>query len=83
MSKFKRDWAPVILGTILTIGVFVILGFVLTQPIPEASIRVVDMIIGSILTQWVMAMGYFFGTTASSSKKTDLIAQAGPVKEQP
>jgi len=79
--KSTEGWAPVILGSFLTVGIFAVLVFVLTQPVPQESVRIIDMIIGSILTQWVMAMGYFFGTTSSSAKKTELLAKAEPIKE--
>lgn len=77
--KIRRDYAPVILATILTIGYFCVLTYVLTQPIPKDSERIVDMMIGSLLTQWIVAMGYFFNTTAGSAKKTELLAKSGPV----
>lgn len=80
--KPRRRWdaAPITLAVIITGGYLATLVFVLTQAIPKESERVVDMMIGSLITQWGVAMAYFFGTTAGSSRKNEIIAKAGPVE---
>lgn len=75
----KTDWPPIILSCVVTVGYFMTLVFVLTQPIPKESERVIDVMIGTLTTVWIMTMTYFFSTTAGSTKKTDLLAKAGPV----
>lgn len=81
-SVKRRRWdvAPVVLAVIITAGYFAALVFVLTQPVPKDSERIIDMMLGTLMTVWIMAVGYFFGTTASSAKKTELLAKAGPVE---
>lgn len=81
-KRRKWDLAPIMLAIVITGGYFAALVFVLTQAIPKESERIVDMMIGSLMTQWGVAMAYFFGTTAGSAKKTELIAKAGPVDTQ-
>lgn len=81
-TKPRRRWdiAPILLAIVITGGFFAALGFALTQSIPKESERIVDMMIGSLMTQWGVAMAYFFGTTAGSSRKNEIIAKAGPVE---
>lgn len=80
IRKRKWDLAPILLAIVITIGYFAALVFVLTQPVPKESERIIDMMLGTLTTVWIMAVSYFFGTTASSEKKTELIAKAGPVE---
>jgi hypothetical protein len=77
----KRHWnlAPILLAVIITGGYFASLVFVLTQPVPKESERIIDMMLGTLTTVWIMSVSYFFGTTAGSAKKTELIAKGGPV----
>lgn len=80
--KPKRKWnvAPILLAVVITIGYFAALVFVLTQPVPKDSERIIDMMLGTLTTVWIMAVSYFFGTTAGSAQKTELLAKAGPVE---
>lgn len=80
----KRRWdlAPILLSSLITLGYFAALVYVLTKPIPKESERIIDMMLGTLTSVWIMSVSYFFGTTASSAKKTELIAKAGPVDTQ-
>lgn len=82
MISKPRRWnvAPMLLAVVITLGYFAALVFVLTQPVPKESERIIDMMLGTLTTVWIMAVSYFFGTTAGSAKKTELLAKAGPVE---
>lgn len=81
-SKPRRRWdlAPMLLAIVITAGYFAALVFVLTQPVPKESERIIDMMLGTLTTVWIMAVSYFFGTTAGSARKNEIIAKAGPVE---
>ena len=72
----------VFLALVFTVGYCCELAFVLVYPIPQASERIADMMLGALTTILVMVVGYFYNTNASSTKKTELIAKAGPVDTQ-
>lgn len=80
--KPRRRWdaAPILLAVIITAGYFSALVFVLNHPIPKESERIIDMMLGTLTTVWIMSVSYFFGTTASSARKNEIIAKAGPVE---
>ena len=81
-SAPRRRWdlAPMLLAVVITSGYFAALVFVLTQPVPKESERIIDMMLGTLTTVWIMAVSYFFGTTAGSAQKTELLAKSGPVE---
>lgn len=78
-KPLKRDTAPVLLAGLITVGYFSALVFVLLQPVPKDSERIIDMMLGTLTTVWIMAVSYFFGTTAGSAEKTKMIAKADKI----
>jgi len=72
--RFKAYLA--ILVTVSVIGIIILL---MTIPMPNGAEKVAFMAIGGLLTQLGTVLNYFFGSSASSDKKTDLIAQAQPI----
>ena len=83
-DKNPRRWnvAPILLAIIITSGYFAALVFVLTNPVIKESERIIDMMLGTLTAAFIMVLNYFFGSTAGSAKKTELIARAGPVDTQ-
>lgn len=47
----------------------------ITYQIPAENQNILYMVFGSIMTSWTTAMGYWFGTTKSSSRKNELLAR--------
>ena len=80
-GRQRREYAPFVLAIILTTGYFTTLWYLLTHEIPEVSQRVIDVMIGNLTIVWSGSMAYFYSTTAGSSKKTELLAHADPIKE--
>ena len=80
--KLRQPWMPFILALILTVGFFSALGYTLVKGIPAESTSkdIVMMLVGQLTTVWAGSMGFFFYTTASSARKTEMIAQSQPVK---
>lgn len=75
----RIDWPPLIFAGILTLaytGILVTLMFV--KP-PEGSEALVSPLVNRLGDVFMLSMTYLYVTTASSNKKTDLLAKAGPV----
>jgi hypothetical protein len=66
--------APFLLAMVITIGLFVIFGIMVFHPLAQENHDVITSIISIVLTVWVTACGYFFGTSASSKSKDTTIS---------
>ncbi|KND61207.1 hypothetical protein BVER_03096 [Candidatus Burkholderia verschuerenii] len=75
MSVATRDWVPKVLAMVVTIGFFGIMLLMTVHPTPPLNRDLVNIILGSLGTAWISIIGYYFGTSAGSARKTELMAQ--------
>lgn len=61
------------LAVLVTGGFFGTLGYMLVEPVPPGSERVVDVMLGALGTAWVAVVSYYFGSSSGSNRKHDLI----------
>jgi hypothetical protein len=59
-----------VVTTFMVIGILCAYAFV---SIPPERVTAMNNVVVMVLTQWVAVMGYFFGSSQGSSKKTDAI----------
>lgn len=74
-----RDVTPKVLAGVVTIGFFGILLFMMLRPIPAESRDILNIMLGSLATAWTGIIAYYFGSSKSSDRKTELLAQAPAV----
>jgi hypothetical protein len=72
-KNHKRSNMPAILSIGLTVIVCVIVFLLFWLEPPEGAREVLYMLLGMVLKEWGGSMQYWFGTTRSSSDKTELI----------
>lgn len=70
-----RDWTPRILAYGVTAGFFGLLSFLLRHDLPAGSKDVLNIMLGSLGTAWISIVTYYFGSSAGSDKKTDLMGR--------
>ena len=70
-----KDWTPRILAYGVTVGFFGLLSFLLRHDLPAGSKDVLNIMLGSLGTAWVAIVTYYFGSSAGSDKKTDLMGR--------
>lgn len=64
------------LGAMITAGFFFVLWSLLTKPIPPENSKELDILLGALVGAFTGGVvGYFFGTSMSSSEKNDIIAK--------
>lgn len=75
MAKFGTSVKGII-GLITTGGFLGVLWIMLhrTEALPDN--RVLDTLVGGLSTAWAMVIGYYFGSSASSDRKTELLAKS-------
>ena len=79
MQSKTRSSVPPILACVVTIGFFGIMAMMLLGKVDSGNPAIL-MMLGSLGTAWTGIVSYYFGSSAGSQAKTDLLSKAGPVK---
>lgn len=78
-----KDWTPRILATAVLLAVFFAEGYVLRYGYPtNVAGELVGRILGTFDSAAILVLSYYFGSSAGSDRKTELLAQSEPVKQQ-
>lgn len=80
MEVQTRSHIPGVLAVSVTIGFFGLLALTAFHAAPPGSEKVLDVMTGSLGTAWIMIITYFFGSSAGSARKTELLSQAPPIQ---
>jgi hypothetical protein len=78
-----KDNTPKILAYIITLGYFGILIAIMFGEVPAQSKDILYIMLGTLGTSWAGCIAYYFGSTAGSKQKTELLAASNPPKEMP
>ena len=80
MQSTLKSNVPAILTILITIGYFGILGGMLSGYFKTSESQALMILLGSLTTAWVSVISFWFGSTAGSSRKTELLAKAQPME---
>lgn len=80
MQAVTRSWVPPLLAGSVTLGFFAILGGMMFGKMSVADNTALTMMLGSLGTAWTGIIAYYFGSSAGSQAKTDLLSKASPIK---
>lgn len=75
MGIANKDWVPKALAMAVTAGFFGILLLMALRALPHENRDLVNVVIGALGTAWISIIGYYFGTSAGSMRKTELLAK--------
>ena len=70
-----KDIAMYSLGTLLVLGFFGLLGLLIFRPIPTVNNEVLYLAIGALISGFTTVVNYFYGSSAGSAQKSDLISK--------
>jgi hypothetical protein len=79
MQATTRSLMPPILAGAVTVGFFAIMTLMFFNKLDDSNPAIL-MMLGSLGTAWTGIIAYYFGSSAGSQAKTDLLSKAGPVK---
>lgn len=71
----KLNVAMYILATVIVIGFFMLIYYLMKTTIPAGNKDVAIMLFGTLSTSFGLVVGYFFGSSKSSQDKTELMAK--------
>jgi hypothetical protein len=80
MQAVTRSWVPPLLAGSVTLGFFAILIGMMFGKMSVADNTALTMMLGSLGTAWTGIIAYYFGSSAGSQAKTDLLSKASPIK---
>jgi hypothetical protein len=76
MQVATKSWIPAILAVSVTIGFFGILIGMMTQTFKTSDALM--LMLGSLATAWTGIVAFYFGSSASSQNKDNLLHQSTP-----
>lgn len=68
-----KDIFAYILGGIIVIGFFVMIYVMLSKEVPATNKEYLGLLIGALITNFGMVVGYYYGSSKSSSEHSDTI----------
>jgi len=78
MQIATKSWIPALLAVFVTVGFFGILLGLMTEHFKTSDALM--LMLGSLATAWTGVMAFYFGSSASSQAKTELLAKSEPPK---
>jgi hypothetical protein len=69
-----QDWTPTVLGLFITLGFFGLLAYLMKREPPQGSRDILNIMLGSLGSAWIGVVSYYFGSSAGSARKTELMA---------
>jgi hypothetical protein len=78
MQIATKSWIPALLAVFVTIGFFGILLGLMTEHFKTSDALM--LMLGSLATAWTGVMAFYFGSSASSQAKTQLLAKSEPIQ---
>ena len=70
-----RDHTPAVLAYLITLGFFSILTWMLTHDMPQTGHDALLVMLGSLGTAWAAVVGYYYGSSSGSERKTELLGK--------
>lgn len=80
MQVATRSPVPAVLAVLITLGFFGILTGMLAGVLKASDNQALLIMLGALGAAWGAVVNYFFGSSADSGRKTELLAQAPAVK---
>jgi hypothetical protein len=74
MHVANKSYTPQVMSLVITLGFFGVLYYMLTMEAKPTEALLI--MLGSLGTAWAAVVNFWFGSTAGSARKTELLSQA-------
>jgi len=74
MQISTKDWIPRLLAICVSVGFFGVLFIMLLYPVNQS--QAFTLLLGALASGWGGVMNFYFGSSAGSKAKTDILGQA-------
>ena len=68
-----KDVAMYVLGIFLVLGFFTLLGLLIFQEVPTQNNDILTIAIGALITGFATVVSYFYGSSAGSAAKNEML----------
>jgi len=82
MRKHVKEILQYVFAALIVICFFGILALLLYKKIPAENTETINLALGALLAAFGAVVQYFFGSSAGSQRKTDIIAQSTPINNE-
>jgi len=72
--KTVKDIFQYALGALIVIGFFVLLYLLVSKTVPDVNKDLLNLIVGALIGSFSTIVGYFFGSSAGSARKDEIIS---------
>lgn len=72
-EKVVHDLTPKVLAYGVTLGFFGLLYWLMRHEVPASSMNVLNVMLGSLGTAWISVVSYYFGSSAGSARKDEIL----------
>lgn len=79
MQVLTRSRVPAVLSTLITLGFFGVLIGMLAGVLKASDNQALLIMLGALGAAWGAVVNYYFGSSADSGRKTELLSQAQPI----
>ena len=76
MSDFKKNWLFYLVGILTLIGFFMLSTFIILHIVPDTNKDMIHDVLSTLRDALMIIIGYFYGSSKSSSDKNTIIDQA-------
>lgn len=80
MQKVTRSNVPAVLSVLITVGFFGVLIGMLAGQLKVTDNQALLIMLGALGAAWGAVVNYWFGSSAESGRKSDLLANAPAIK---
>jgi hypothetical protein len=74
---------PLFIAVTTTLGFFMMVGDIIFHEVPAGSKEIAFTMLGAVAAKWGDIVGYYFGSSSGSAKKTDILAASAEANKEP